>query len=206
MKKEELNIDGLYQIKKEDLERCADVAAQAFLNDKTSEFLLSSKLTYKSLYDYYLVIYKSIYNKMYMFADSKNIDGFVIIVPIEHSAVSAWDFIKAGGLKEIFTHGLGLISRSLDYQNNCINIRHKIIPSDAWYIFQFGVLPAKQGTGLGSKTIKPVLDWLKSKTAACFLETHKEVNVDMYKHLGFLLKSIDTLPNSKAKQFAMLRS
>jgi len=206
MKKEELNIDGLYQIKKEDLKRCADIAAQAFINDESSTFLLSSKLTYKTLYDYYLVLYKSIYNQMYMFADSKNIDGFIIIVPVKHSEVSVWDFIKAGGLKVICTHGLGLVFRSLEYQKNCINIRHKIISSDAWYIMQFGVSPTKQGIGLCSKTIKPVLEWLKSNKADCYLETHKEVNVDIYKHLGFLLKSIDTMPNSKAKQFAMLRN
>lgn len=206
MRKEELNIEGLYQIKKEDLKRCADVATQAFINDESSKFLLSSKLTYKSLYDYYLVIYKAIHNKMYMFAESKNIDGFVIIVPIQHSIITIWDFIKAGGLKVICSQGLGILFRSLEYEKNCINIRNKIISSNTWYVLQFGVSPTKQGMGLGSKTISPVLKWLDSKKAACYLETHKKINVDIYNHFGFLLKSTDTLPNSTTKQYAMLRN
>lgn len=206
MKKQEVNIDGLYQIKKEDLKRCADVAAKAFLNDKACKFLLSSKLTYESLYDYFLVIYKTIHNKMYMFAESENADGFIIIAQIENSEISVWDFIKAGGLKIIFSHGLGLLFRSLKYQENCIKIRNKIISPNTWYVFQFGVSPDKQGKGLGSKIIKPALDWLDSQKVSCYLETHKEVNVEIYTHLGFLLKSTDTLPNSNEKQFAMLHS
>lgn len=206
MKKEELHIDGLYQLKEEDLKRCADVAAQAFINDETSKFLLSSNLTYKSLYNYYLVIYKAIYNKMYMFAESENIDGFIIITSVKDSVITIWDFFKAGGLKIILSQGLGILFRSLEYENNCISIRNKIIPANTWYILQFGVSPAKQGMGVGSKTIKPVLKWLDSKNASCYLETHKDVNVDIYNRFGFSLKSVDTLPNSEKKQFAMLRN
>lgn len=205
MKKEEFNIDGLYKIKKEDLKRCAEVAAQAFIDDESSKFLLSSNLTYKSLYDYYLAIYKAVYNKMHMFAESKNIDGFIIIAPIKNAELSLWDCIKTGGLKVILSLGLGVVLRSLEYEKNCIRIRNKIASSNTWYVFQFGVLPAKQGRGLGSKIMKPFLKWLDSKKVACYLETQKEINVDIYNHFGFSLKSTDTLPKKTASQFAMLR-
>lgn len=205
MKKQEPNIKGLYKIKKKDIEKCAETAAQAFIDDETSKFILSSKLTYKTLYDFYLVIYKAIYNKMYMFSDSENIDGFIIISPIKNSELSLWDFIQAGGLKLIFSNGLDFVLRSLNYEKNCIKIREQFVSSDDWYIFQFGVAPAKQGIGLGSKIMKPILNWFDSEKIACYLETQKDVNVDIYNHFGFVLKSIDTLPNKNIKQFAMLR-
>lgn len=204
MKKEEINIRGLYKIEKKDLKNCAETAAQAFINDESSKFLLSNKLSFENLYDFYLVLYRALFKKMYLFAESKDINGFIIITPVKNSILSVWDFIKAGGLKIIFNQGLGILFRALAYENNCINIRKKFIPSNAWYIFQFAVLPAKQGTGIGSKTIKPVLKWLKTNETSCYLETLNKTNIDIYKHLGFELKSVDTLPKSEKKQFAML--
>lgn len=206
MEKQELNIDGLYRIKKKDLKRCAEIAALAFIDDESSKFLFASKLTYESLYEFYLIIYNAVYNKMYMFAESENIDGFIIISPIKNAEISFQDFIKAGGLKIIFSQGLGFILRSLSYEKNCIKIRKKFVSTNDWYILQFGVTPAKQGMGVGSKIMKSVLDWLDSKKIACYLETQKKINVDIYAHFGFTLKSLDTLPNKDIKQFAMLRN
>lgn len=206
MKKQKLDIKGLYQIQKKDLKKFAETAAQAFICDETSKFILSSKLTHKTLYDFYSVIYNATYNKMYMFAESENIDGFIIIAPIKNSELSLWEFIKAGGLKLVFSYGLDFVLRSLNYEKNCIKIRKKFVSSNDWYIFQFGVAPTKQGMGLGSKIIRPVLNWLDSEKISCYLETQKDVNVDIYNHFGFALKSTDTLPNKNKKQFAMLRS
>lgn len=205
-KQQEPNIKGMYRIQKKDLEKCAKTAAQAFIGDESSKFLLASKLTYENLYDFYSIIYKALYNKMYMFSESENINGFIIISPIKNSELSLWDFIQAGGLKLIFTLGLDFVLRSLNYEKNCIKIRKNFVSSDDWYIFQYGVSPEKQGIGLGSKIMKPVLSWFDSKGIACYLETQKEINVDIYNHFGFALKSTDTLPNMSTKQFAMLRS
>ncbi len=205
MKKEDLNIDGLYKIQKNDLIKCADVAARAFLDDESSKFLLSSKLTYKSLFEYYSILYKATYNKMYMFAESDKIEGFIIVAPVKNSQLSLWDCIKAGSIRELLSLDVGILIRSLKYEQNCIRIRNKIASKDTWYIFQFGVHPDRQGCGLGSKTMKPFLCWLDSKKAECYLETQKAKNVDMYNHFGFSLKSIDKLPKRKEEQFAMLR-
>ncbi len=206
MKKKEINIEGLYKIQKRDLKRCAEVAAQAFLNDESSKFLLSSKLTFKALYNYYSVIYKVVFDKMYMFAESEKINGLIIIAPIKNSELSVWDYIKTKSLKAILSLGIGTIVRSVKYENNCIKIRKNIATSDMWYIFQFGVLPEKQGQGIGSRTMKPFLNWLDSEKISCYLETQKEQNIKMYNHFGFSLKSTDTLPKKKASQFAMLRN
>lgn len=206
MNKDEIIIDELYRIKKKDLKRCAQVAAKAFLDDASSKFLLSANLTYKSLFNYYFVIYNAAFKKMYMFAESENINGFIIIAPLKNSNLSVWDCIRAGALKIIFSQGLGIVFRSLEYEKNCNKAREGIASADSWYIFQFGVLPDKQGMKIGSKTIKPVLDWFDSKNISCYLETQKAVNVNIYTHLGFLLKLKGTLPDKKMSQFAMFRS
>lgn len=205
MKKQEPSINEIYRLKESDLKKCAKVASQAFIDDESSKFLLSSKLTQESLYEFYLVMYKAIYRKMYMFADSENINGFIIFSSMDNAEISLFDFIKAGGLKVIYLLGLDLVLRSLEYEKNCLNIRKVFVSKNDWYIFQFGVDPEKQGTGIGSKIMKPILNWFDSKNIKCYLETQKDINVDIYKHFGFGLKSIDTLPKRQVKQFAMLR-
>jgi GNAT superfamily N-acetyltransferase len=205
MQNQILEINELYRLKRKDLEKCALVAAKAFMDDPTSHFLLSSKLSQKSLYEYYFVIYKAIYEKTHIFADCEDINGFIIVAPINHFEISHWDFIKFGGLKVILSLGFGLVLRSLTYDRNCINLRKNIVSSADWYIFQFGVSPNAQGKGVGSKIIKPFLNWLDTKNLACYLETQKNVNVEIYDHLGFDLKSVDMMPDKQVNQYAMLR-
>ena len=205
MENKELSIEGVYRIKESDIKRCADVAAKAFIDDESSKFLLSSNLTYKTLYGFYSVLFKAIHKKMYMFADSEDINGFVTFSAIKNSEISLFEFLRVGGLKVIFSQGLGLVFNSLAYENNCVNIRKKFISNDGWYIFQFGVHPEKQGMGVGSSVMKPVLRWFDAHNISCYLETQKNVNVEIYKHLGFSLKSVNTLPKKEVKQYAMLR-
>ncbi len=52
------------------------------------------------------------------------------------------------------------------------------IPEIIKVVFQFGVSPEKQGNGTGSKIIKPVLKWIESQNVACYLETHKQINIE----------------------------
>ncbi|MBS4760035.1 MAG: GNAT family N-acetyltransferase [Clostridium sp.] len=206
MKKTDLTIEGLYKIQEKDLPRCAKVAAQAFLDDESSKFILSTQLTFKTLYNYYLIIYKAAYKKMYMFAESEKINGFIIISPSTNAELSLWDCIKAGAIKFIMNKGLGIAFRSIEYEKNCTMTRNKIVPNDSWYIFQFGVSPEQQGKKIGSKTIRPVLKWLDSIKKSCYLETQKNKNVEIYNHLGFTLKEVNFLPDKKMPQFAMLRT
>lgn len=206
MKNEDFLIEGLYKIKKQDIEKCAQVAAKSFLDDNSCKYILDSNLTLKSLYEYYLVIYKAAYNKMYMFAESENINGIIIITPIKNADLSVWDCIKCGAVKLILSKGAGILFRSLAYEKICIKMRNKIVKNNSWYIFQFCVIPEKQGKKLGSKMMKHVLQWMDSNNICCYLETQKLINVDIYKHFGFSLKMIDTLPESKIKQFSMFRN
>ncbi len=205
MKKEEFFIEGLYKIRRKDIEKCAKTAAKAFLDDESCKYILASRLTYKALYEYYLVIYKAAFNKMYMFAESEDINGLIVITPLKYADLSVWDCIKEGAIKLILSKGTGLLFRSLAYEKNCIKMRNKIAKNKDWYIFQFCVNPEEQGKKLGSKLIKPVLKWMDSNNINCYLETQKSVNVEIYKHYGFSLKMIDTLPESEAKQFSMFR-
>ena len=203
--KETLDLKGLYTVQKKDLKTCANVAARAFLDDPSSRYLLKKDLTRPRLYKYYLNAFKALYNDAYILAPNEEIEGFIILMPPGKTSVSALRFIKAGGLALPFSVGFGILSRSIEYENNNYRIRQSVCSDNTWYIFQFGVAPEKQGQGIGSKLMKPFLNWLDERHLPCYLETHKEKNVELYAHYGFILKATDALPDKSHTQYGMLR-
>jgi len=205
MKKELFNLQGLYKVQRKDIKKCADVAAKAFLDDPSSTYLLEKDLSHPKLYEYYLKAFNALYTDASIFAPDEAIEGFIILMPPGKTSVSARRFIESGGLALPFSVSFGILSRSLEYESNNLRIRRNVCSDETWYIFQFGVAPEKQGQGLGSKLMKPFLNWLDEQQLPCYLETHKQKNVDLYAHYGFILKATDTLPNKKHTQYGMLR-
>lgn len=205
MMKEILNLKGLYTVRKKDLKKCADVAARALLDDPSSKYLLKTDLTQQKLSRYYLIAFKALYDDAYILATSEDMEGIIILMPPGKTSVSAAKFIEAGGLALPFSVGFGILSRSIKYENNNFRIRKSVCHDETWHIFQFGVAPEKQGQGLGSMLIKPFLIWLDERHLPCYLETHKQKNVDLYTHYGFLIKATDTLPDKIHTQYGMLR-
>ncbi|OOM73653.1 hypothetical protein CLPUN_44070 [Clostridium puniceum] len=205
MKGEQIYLKGLYRVQKKDLEKCADVATAALLNDPSSKYLLKHNLTYQKLYKYFLTIYRAMYKHSYIFAPSESIEGVLALTSPQNMSPSSVDYISAGILKLQFTIDIGILFRSIKYKSNCERIQQMISTNNAWYVFQFAITPKKQGLGLGSKLMKPFLNYLDKNQLPCYLETHKEKNVDLYTHYGFSLKSVDTLPDKKNKQYSMIR-
>ena len=205
MNKEILNLKGLYTVQKKDLKTCADVAARALLDDPSSRYLLKQNLTRQKLAKYYLNAFKALYDEAYILATSEDIEGIIILMPPGKTSVSARRFIEAGGLKLPFSVGFGILSRSIEYENNNCRIRQSVCSDETWFIFEFGVAPEKQGQGFGSVLMKPFLSWLDERHLPCYLETHRKKNVDLYTHYGFQLKATDTLPDKKHTQYGMLR-
>lgn len=206
MNTEVLELEGLYRVQKQDLKRCAEVAARAFIDDPSSEYLLNRNLSCTKLYRYYLTSFKALYSDALLWAPNKDIEGLIILMPPGKSSVSARKFIESGGLLLPISVSFGILSRSLEYESNNQKIRQSVYPSETWYIFQFAVAPEKQGMGIGSILLRPFLNWLDERHLPCYLETHKEKNIDLYVHYGFTLNKTETLPDRKQKQYAMLRS
>lgn len=199
---DKININNLRQLHKNELDKCADIAANAFLDDPSSVFLFKGKLSYQALFDFYLILYNTVFNKMNFLSCNENFDGFIITSSVKNSIVTLNDYIKNGGSKIIFKYGLGIVKRSLEFENNNVKTRKTIVDNNCWYIMQFCVSPRKQGNGAGSKIIKPLLNWFDLNKINCYLETFKNINISMYKHYGFELKYSGLNP----KQYALLRN
>jgi ribosomal protein S18 acetylase RimI-like enzyme len=93
------------------------------------------------------------------------------------------DFIR------LFGRRLGLASRGL----NLVEASH---PEELhWYLAVLGTEPARQGQGIGSTLLAPILEHCDQKGMPAYLESSKESNIAFYSRHGFEVTSEIRLPD-----------
>jgi len=78
-------------------------------------------------------------------------------------------------------------------------------PGSHLYLQFLGVEPARQGQGLGSALIRPMLERADANGSRCYLETFQPRNVPLYKRHGFEIVIEDVEPNSGIRGWAFVR-
>ena len=105
-------------------------------------------------------------------------------------ATSPLDLVRAAPeMARVFGRRLPLAVRSL------LRIEHGHPRTPAhWYLHFLGVVPARQGRGLGSLLLAPVLDRLDAAGEHAYLEASTERNKALYERHGFSVTSRFELP------------
>ena len=83
--------------------------------------------------------------------------------------------------------------------------RHRHVPEPHFYLSALGVEPDRQGEGIGTALLQPVLDRADRDRVASYLETATARNVLLYERLGFAVVEELTLPGSDVHGWLMLR-
>ena len=194
-----------YSLRKDDLEKGARLMAAAFHDDPSIRYLLGGQTLGSHDWRYFLSVLKAIYGKCVMLSDSMTLHSLLILFPPKLKSVPTIGFMANGGAGLCRFFGLPLFRRSVIYENNCQRIKSRLTTPDTWYCMCLVVAPEEQGRGIGSGLLKPVLEVLDEYRSPVYLETHKERNTQIYRHLGFDLANISTIPGTGIKQYAMLR-
>jgi GNAT superfamily N-acetyltransferase len=107
-----------------------------------------------------------------------------------HWAVPPLDVIRAGPeMARVFGRRLPLAARSLLR----IQRGHPARPAH-WYLHYLGVVPARQGEGLGSRLLRPVLERLDGADEPAYLESSTDRNQALYERHAFSVTSRFNLP------------
>lgn len=85
------------------------------------------------------------------------------------------------------------------------SLRGRDIPEPHWYLAVLGVEPQRQGRGIGSTLVHPVLERADTVGIPCYLETQKAENVPFYLHLGFRVVVESREPLSTIRFWTMRR-
>ena len=197
---------GLYLVQKKDLDRLAEVAADAYKDYPLHNWFTNSKYDEQASRLLMLTSLKTMMDDAVIYADSEELNGFAAWLPFGFTGNEALPFMTNGGLKLILHSGLGIIGRLLAYENFSMNLKKTFTGHYDWYLFNLSVKKDAQGKGIASKLMRPMLQFCDDERMVAYLETNKAANVGLYQHYGFDLMKEELIPKSTVMHYAMVRN
>ena len=205
MAKRAIERAGLYLAKEEDVDRLAEIAANAYRDYPLHNWLTGGKYDERASYLLMRISLKTMVKDAVIYADSEEMNGFAAWLPFGFTGNKTLPFLTNGGLKLIFHSGPAIIGRLLTYENYAMGLKREFTDHYDWYLYNLSIKKEAQGKGLASKLMRPMLRFCDDEKMVAYLETNKESNVGLYQHYGFDLMREETIPKSSVLHYAMVR-
>ena len=196
---------GLYIVKEKDLDRLAEVAADAYQDYPLHNWLTKGKYDAKASKLIMQISLKTMTKDAVIYADSEEINGFAAWLPFGFTGSKTLPFLMNGGLRLILHSGLGIIGRLLTYETYAMGLKKEYTDHFDWYLYNLSIKKEAQGKGLASKLMRPMLQFCDDEKMVAYLETNKKANVSLYRHYGFELRKEELIPKSTVTHYAMVR-
>ena len=196
---------GLYLVPEERLDELSQAAADAY-----QDYPLHNWFT-KGTYDPFAskMLMKTTLEAMkkdaVIYADSEELNGFAVWIPMGFTGSKTIPFLRNGGIRLLLHSGLGIIRKLLIYETFAMNLKKKYTGHIDWYLYNLSVKRDAQGKGIGKLLMQPMLEFCDDEKMITYLETNKEINVDIYERFGFELKETNVIPKSTVKHYSMVR-
>jgi ribosomal protein S18 acetylase RimI-like enzyme len=196
---------GLYIVPKKDIDRLAEVAADAYRDYPLHNWFTKGKYDAKASKLLMQFSLKSMAKDALIYADSEEINGFAAWLPFGFTGNKALPFLLNGGLKLFFHAGFGMVGRLQTYEKYAMNLKKTYTDNYDWYLFNLSIKKDAQGKGIASKLMRPMLSFCDDERMVAYLETNKEANVSLYNHYGFELMREEQIPKTPVMHYAMVR-
>ena len=196
---------GLYLVQTKDLDRLAEVAADAYRDYPLHNWFTKGQYDAKASHLIMQISLKTMTEDAVIYADSEEINGFAVWLPFGFTGSKTLPFLLNGGLSLILHSGLGIIGRLLTYENYAMNLKEEFTDHYDWYLYNLSIKKEAQGKGIASKLMRPMLGFCDNEKMVAYLETNKEANVGLYRHYGFDLMKEEVIPKTPVTHYAMVR-
>ena len=197
---------GLYIVQEKDLDRLADVAADAYQDYPLHNWFTKGRYDKKASKLIMQISLKTMTEDAIIYADSEELNGFAVWLPFGFTGSKTMPFLLNGGLKLICHSGLGIIGRLLTYETYAMNLKKEFTDNYDWYLYNLSIKKEAQGKGMASKLMRPMLKFCDDEKMVAYLETNKGSNVSLYNHYGFELKKEEIIPKTPVYHYAMVRN
>lgn len=199
-----MNINDLYKLEKKDIDKGAEILAKAFYDYPVFRHILGEKHKSENIEIFlrFLIKYSVIYGEAY--ASSREIEGIILFSDFKDYKFNLFRSLRSGALSLIKLGG-DTGKKFNEYDEFTLKIHKKNIKDPHQYLILIGVEPEKQGQAFGSKLLLPILKVAEEKGQPCYLETHGDKNVAIYKKYGFKIVSEDVVPGTDIVQFGMIK-
>ena len=196
---------GLYLVQEKELDRLAEVAADAYRDYPLHKWLTKGKYDAKASRLIMQISLKTMTEDAVIYADSEEMNGFAAWLPFGFTGSKPLPFLLNGGLSLILHSGPGIIGRLLTYENYAMGLKKEFTNHFDWYLYNLSIKKDAQGKGIASKLMRPMLQFCDDERMVAYLETNKEANVGLYRHYGFDLMKEEQIPKSTVTHYAMVR-
>lgn len=196
---------GLYIVEKKDLDRLAEVAADAYRDYPLHNWFTKGRYDAKASKLIMQISLKTMTEDAVIYADSEEINGFAAWLPFGFTGSKTLPFLMNGGLRLIFHAGFGMIGRLLTYETYAMNLKKEFTDHYDWYLYNLSIKKDAQGKGIASKLMRPMLRFCDDERMVAYLETNKAKNVGLYQHYGFDLMKEELIPKTPVTHYAMVR-
>ncbi len=133
------------------------------------------------------------------------VDGLVCWLLSPNSAASDED-VAAAGMDDAFAMCAPDEAKRLAQVFAFVEAIHaRVADRPHHYLFIIGVDEGKQGVGIGSAVLQPVLQRADREGMLCIVETMNAQNVPFYERNGFVVVDEDVLPGSDVRIWAFRR-
>ena len=197
---------GLYIVGKKDLDRLAEIAADAYFDYPLHNWFTGGVYDEKASRLIMQISLKTMTEDAVIYADSEAMNGFAAWLPFGFTGNKTLPFLMNGGLSLILHSGLGIIGRLLTYENYAMSLKKKFTDNYDWYLYNLSIKKEAQGKGIASKLMRPMLKFCDDERMVAYLETNKESNVGLYRHYGFELMREELIPETPVTHYAMVRN
>ncbi len=133
------------------------------------------------------------------------VEGAALWIPPGKYPLSVVRLILAGMMLVPLKFGRAAFGRLMSGVNYETRLHKRDVPPRHWYLATLGVVPARQGRGIGSALIQPVLARADAEGLRCYVETEKERNVRFYRRHGFEVVVESDVPNGGPHMWTMKR-
>ena len=193
-------------LKESQLDEAGEVLGRAFFDDPLTEYIFPDPDKRSRRNEWFLrtgAKYGQLYGEVHTTPES--VDGVACWLPPGEADLTPFRVIRAGMLMAPFKVGLGALKRFLDISDYIEKLHQRDMPEDHWYLMILGVDTEKQGQGVGSSLVAPLLARADAEGLPCYLETMKERNVAFYEKHGFQVVVEDDLPKGGPHFWTMKR-
>lgn len=194
-----------HKLTKEDINKFANTLAVSFKGYSLFEYMSYNNYDIKKMETFWKVNLHNLPKSTFYVTESDEVQTLAVLSPYEKPKFSIIDYIKAGGLKLLFTFPLKCINRISSFEKIALKIREKYAEPGCCYLYLFGTRPESRCKGHGGRVFREVLNILDQNNQSCYLETLYEGNVPSYEKYGFILKETTKLKGTDLTIYALYR-
>lgn len=201
----EVHLNGVTEITTKDTEWASKVLEKAFYTDPLLNFIYGDTIDKPGKLNWFFrVTFRlvALYGECF---SSTEKDGVLMMLPPDQTKLTIGALYKSGFLAAPFKMGWASFSRMMTFMD-FVEKEHKAsAPFDHYYIMTVGVLPERQGMGIGKKLMTGALEFVDAHKIPCYLETQNQTNVPIYQRFGFEVVSDKEISKGGLHNWGMLR-